>query len=151
MGAGRSKGLAAILCELKNSSEVMSWIDQASSPRILDFAHMLLQVGTSTLRGNSIPTCWASAAEGCALARRQALRAVSAGHRTHQRRSDGKADTDRPHGFSRDRRARLAKRLQSAQVRFFNELHDGIYGLTIYVADPDGNKVELFQEGVKLN
>jgi catechol 2,3-dioxygenase-like lactoylglutathione lyase family enzyme len=44
----------------------------------------------------------------------------------------------------------LAQRLKAAQVRFFNELHDGVYGLTIYVADPDGNKIELFQEGIKL-
>jgi ureidoacrylate peracid hydrolase len=44
----------------------------------------------------------------------------------------------------------IAQRLKTAQVRFFNELHDGVYGLTIYVADPDGNKVELFQEGLKL-
>jgi ureidoacrylate peracid hydrolase len=44
----------------------------------------------------------------------------------------------------------IAQRLKVAQVRFFNELHDGVLGLTIYVADPDGNKVELFQEGAKL-
>lgn len=40
----------------------------------------------------------------------------------------------------------LAQRLQQAGVKFFQELHDGIYGRTIYVADPDGNKVELYEE-----
>ncbi len=40
----------------------------------------------------------------------------------------------------------LSARLQQAGVKFFQELHDGIYGRTIYVADPDGNKVELFEE-----
>lgn len=40
----------------------------------------------------------------------------------------------------------LAARLAAAGVQFFQELHDGIYGRTIYVADPDGNKVELFEE-----
>jgi 4-oxalocrotonate tautomerase family enzyme len=40
----------------------------------------------------------------------------------------------------------LAARLQQAGVKFFQDLHDGIYGRTIYVADPDGNKVELFEE-----
>ena len=40
----------------------------------------------------------------------------------------------------------LAKRLKEANVKFFEELHDGIYGRTIYVADPDGNKVELYEE-----
>ena len=40
----------------------------------------------------------------------------------------------------------LAGRLKEGGVRFFEELHDGIYGRTIYVADPDGNKVELYEE-----
>jgi ureidoacrylate peracid hydrolase len=44
----------------------------------------------------------------------------------------------------------IAARLEAAQVRFFRELHDGPLGLTIYVADPDGNKIELFEEGKKL-
>lgn len=40
----------------------------------------------------------------------------------------------------------LATRLKKEGVRFFQDLHDGIYGRTIYVADPDGNKVELYEE-----
>jgi 4-oxalocrotonate tautomerase family enzyme len=40
----------------------------------------------------------------------------------------------------------LAARLQAAGVKFFEPLHDGIYGRTIYVADPDGNKIELYEE-----
>ena len=40
----------------------------------------------------------------------------------------------------------LAARLKQAGVRFFQDLHDGIYGRTIYVADPDGNKIELYEE-----
>ena len=40
----------------------------------------------------------------------------------------------------------LAGRLKQAEVKFFQDLHDGIYGKTIYVADPDGNKVELYEE-----
>ena len=40
----------------------------------------------------------------------------------------------------------LAVRLKLAGVQFFQELHDGIYGRTIYVADPDGNKIELYEE-----
>jgi len=41
--------------------------------------------------------------------------------------------------------AGLADRLRQAGVRFFQDLHDGIYGRTIYVADPDGTKVELYE------
>lgn len=44
----------------------------------------------------------------------------------------------------------IAARLEAGQARFFRGLHDGVLGLTIYVADPDGNKIELFQEGTKL-
>lgn len=41
--------------------------------------------------------------------------------------------------------AGLADRLRQAGVRFFQDLHEGIYGRTIYVADPDGTKVELYE------
>jgi catechol 2,3-dioxygenase-like lactoylglutathione lyase family enzyme len=44
----------------------------------------------------------------------------------------------------------IAERLKNADVKFFRDLHDGIYGLTIYVADPDGNMIELYEEGAKL-
>ena len=43
----------------------------------------------------------------------------------------------------------LSARLHAAGVSFYNELHDGPYGLTIYVADPDGTKVELYQVGAR--
>ena len=39
----------------------------------------------------------------------------------------------------------LATRLRGAGVHFFPDVHDGIYGRTIYVADPDGTKVELYE------
>ncbi len=41
----------------------------------------------------------------------------------------------------------IAARLHRAGARFHQDLHNGIYGLTIYVADPDGNMIELFEEG----
>lgn len=44
----------------------------------------------------------------------------------------------------------LDGRLKAAGVRYFRELHDGLYGLTIYVADPDGNMIELYQEDARL-
>ena len=33
---------------------------------------------------------------------------------------------------------------------FDRDLHDGIYGLTIYVFDPDGTMIELYEEGQKM-
>jgi ureidoacrylate peracid hydrolase len=44
----------------------------------------------------------------------------------------------------------VATRLKQANARFDRELHDGIYGLTIYVYDPDGNMIELYEEGAKM-
>ena len=44
----------------------------------------------------------------------------------------------------------ISTRLKAANARFFRELHDGIYGLTIYVADPDGNMIELYEEGERM-
>jgi catechol 2,3-dioxygenase-like lactoylglutathione lyase family enzyme len=44
----------------------------------------------------------------------------------------------------------IAARLKAANVRFDRDLHDGIYGLTIYVFDPDGTMIELYEEGEKM-
>jgi ureidoacrylate peracid hydrolase len=52
--------------------------------------------------------------------------------------------------FKANNVAAIAARLKSAGVKFDRDLHDGIYGLTIYVFDPDGNMIELYEEGVKM-
>jgi catechol 2,3-dioxygenase-like lactoylglutathione lyase family enzyme len=44
----------------------------------------------------------------------------------------------------------IAARLKHANVKFDRDLHDGLYGLTIYVYDPDGNMIELFDEHAKM-
>jgi ureidoacrylate peracid hydrolase len=44
----------------------------------------------------------------------------------------------------------IAARLKQSNAKFDRELHDGIYGLTIYVYDPDGNMIELYEEGAKM-
>lgn len=41
----------------------------------------------------------------------------------------------------------LRERLNARGAHFQEDLHDGPYGLTIYVSDPDGNRVELYQVG----
>ena len=45
----------------------------------------------------------------------------------------------------------ISERLKQADVKFFRELHDGIYGLTIYIADPDDNMIELYEEGASMD
>jgi catechol 2,3-dioxygenase-like lactoylglutathione lyase family enzyme len=44
----------------------------------------------------------------------------------------------------------IAARLRAAGVKFDRDLHDGIYGLTIYVFDLDGTMIELYEEGQKM-
>jgi catechol 2,3-dioxygenase-like lactoylglutathione lyase family enzyme len=44
----------------------------------------------------------------------------------------------------------IAKRLKAANVKFDRDLHDGLYGLTIYFYDPDGNMIELYDESAKM-
>jgi ureidoacrylate peracid hydrolase len=44
----------------------------------------------------------------------------------------------------------ISARLKKANVKFDRDLHDGIYGLTIYVFDPDGNMIELYEEAAKM-
>ena len=44
----------------------------------------------------------------------------------------------------------VAARLKAANVKFDRDLHDGIYGLTIYVFDPDENMIELYEEGARV-
>jgi catechol 2,3-dioxygenase-like lactoylglutathione lyase family enzyme len=45
----------------------------------------------------------------------------------------------------------ISERIKQADVKFFRELHDGIYGLTIYIADPDDNMIELYEEGARMD
>ena len=52
--------------------------------------------------------------------------------------------------FKANNVAAIATRLKSADVKFDRDLHDGIYGLTIYVFDPDGNMIELYEEVAKM-
>jgi ureidoacrylate peracid hydrolase len=46
--------------------------------------------------------------------------------------------------------AAVAARLRAANVKVDRDLHDGIYGLTIYVFDPDNNMIELYEEDAKM-
>jgi ureidoacrylate peracid hydrolase len=43
----------------------------------------------------------------------------------------------------------LRDKLKANRAEFFQDLHDAPYGLTAYVADPDGTTVELYKVGEK--
>jgi len=114
--------------------------------RILEFAHMVLQVGDIeaskhfyldllgfTLRP-AIPL-----ADGRPVVPFKEGIALTSGNPGNPLQIDHMA-------FRVDDVRTISARLMAANVRFFRELHDGVLGLTIYVADPDGNKIELFQD-----
>lgn len=141
---------AQYFCVLQNSAEVGIWMAAQTAPRTLDFAHMLLQVGDiEASRRFYVDLLGFSVRQASPLADgrpfvpfRQGIALTTGG--------PGKPLQIDHMAFKVNDVRRLAERLRAADVKFHQGIHDGIYGLTVYVADPDGNKIELFQEGAKL-
>jgi Glyoxalase/Bleomycin resistance protein/Dioxygenase superfamily len=88
---------------------------------------------------------------GEAARRRPALRAIPPGARDHNRGAGAGIPKQIDHiAFKAKNLRAIAERLRSADVKFFRDLHDGMYGLTIYIADPDGTMIELYEEGERM-
>jgi nicotinamidase-related amidase/catechol 2,3-dioxygenase-like lactoylglutathione lyase family enzyme len=131
---------------LSDSREVAAWIEAQQRPRTLGFAHMLLQVadleaskrfyvdllGFTERKAKPLADGrpFVPFHQGIALTTGGTGKPVQIDHMAF-----------RVHDV-----AGLARRLKGSSVKFFEDLHDGIYGRTVYVADPDGNKVELYEE-----
>lgn len=134
-------------CELSTSAEVASWIDEKSRPRVLEYGHQLIMVEDidrsvdfyTRLLGFSIRPAKPLADGRPFTAFRQGI-ALIAGKEAGHRQIDHIA-------FEVNDVRGLAARLKEADVHFFNDLHDGPYGLSIYVRDPDGTKIELYETG----
>jgi len=133
-------------CVLSDSGAVAAWLDAQRKPRTLGYAHMLLQVadlaasqrfytellGFTERRAKPLADGrpFVPFHQGIALTTGGPGKPVQIDHiafRVHD--VEG-----------------INQRLKRAKVKFFQDLHDGIYGRTIYVADPDGNKIELYEE-----
>lgn len=116
------------------------------SPRIMGFAHMLLQVADlevsrkfyAGLLGFTERSAKPLADGRPFVPFRQGI-ALTSGGPSQPQQIDHMA-------FRVQNLEALARRLRESGVKFFQDLHDGIYGRTIYIADPDGNKVELYEE-----
>lgn len=136
-------------CEISNSSEMLQWIDLKSAPRTLAYGHMLMmvqdvarstdfyvqQLGFSTRPAKPL-------ADGRPFtAFRQGI-AIVGGREAGHRQIDHIA-------FEVNDVRGLRERLKTSGVQFQQDLHDGPYGLTIYVTDPDGVRVELYEVGAK--
>lgn len=134
-------------CEVSDSSEMRGWIEQQSAPRTLGYGHMLMMVqdmARSTAfyvdqLGFTVRPAKPLADGRPFTAFRQGLAIVGGRTPTHRQIDHMAFEVN-------DVRA-LRDKLMKADVEFQQDLHDGPYGLTIYVTDPDGMRVELYQVG----
>jgi nicotinamidase-related amidase/catechol 2,3-dioxygenase-like lactoylglutathione lyase family enzyme len=137
-------------CVPQSLQDVLQWIDAQRAPRILEFAHMLLQVANIEaskrfyvdLLGFTVRKASPLADGRPFVPFKQGIALTTGG--------PGKPVQIDHMAFKVNDVRALAGRLRDSKVKFFQDLHDGIYGLAVYVADPDGNKVELIQEDAKL-
>lgn len=137
-------------CEIAPSCDVHDWIDEQVKPRVTQYGHQLIMV-------NDIDTSVDFYTKHLGFTIRPAKpladgRPFTAFHQgialIHGKSSDHR-QLDHIAFEVNDVRAMDAK-LKKAGVRYYNELHDGPYGLTIYIADPDGTKVELYEVGANI-
>lgn len=133
-------------CERYGSADVLRWLEAQQAPRVLGYAHMLLQVrDLDASRRFYVDLLGFSVRQAKPLADGRPFVPLNEGIALTTGGSGAPLQID--HMAFRVRNvAGLAERLKRGNVRFFQDLHDGIYGRAIYVADPDGNKIELYEE-----
>jgi len=129
-----------------NSSDLLAWLEAQREPRAAGIHHLLLMVSDlerstdfyTRLLGFSIRPDAKPLPDGRRfVALRQGL-GLTEGGPGDRRQVDHIAFEVRNVGA-------LNTRLKEAGVEFERELGDGPYGLAIYVRDPDGNVLELFE------
>lgn len=134
-------------CEISDSREMAAWVEAQSAPRTLGFGHMLLMVEDVPRSvsfyvdqlGFSIRPAKPLADGRPFTAFHQGI-AMVAGRASSHRQIDHMA-------FEVNNVRVLRDKLRKSNVEFQQDLHDGPYGLTIYVTDPDGVRVELYEVG----
>jgi nicotinamidase-related amidase/catechol 2,3-dioxygenase-like lactoylglutathione lyase family enzyme len=137
-------------CELSDSKEMLGWIDTKSKPRTLGYGHMLLMV-QDVERSTSfyVNQLGFSVRPAKPLTDGRPFTAFHQGIAIVGGRAPSHRQIDHIAFEVNDVRA-LQERLRKADVEFQQDLHDGPYGLTIYVTDPDGTRVELYQVGATV-
>jgi nicotinamidase-related amidase/catechol 2,3-dioxygenase-like lactoylglutathione lyase family enzyme len=134
-------------CEPADSAAVGEWLDGQIKPRTLKYGHVLIMVDDMerSVRfyvdklGFTIRPAKPLADGRDFTAFHQGIALVS-GRKADHRQIDHIA-------FEVNNVSALRDLLKEADAHFFEDLHDGPYGLTVYVGDPDGNKVELYEVG----
>jgi ureidoacrylate peracid hydrolase len=134
-------------CEVSDSKQMREWIDTQSAPRTLSFGHMLLMV-EDVPRSTSfyVDQLGFSIRPAKPLADGRPFTAFHQGIALVGGRSKEHRQVDHVAFEVNDVRA-MRDRLVKAGIPFQQDLHDGPYGLTIYITDPDGVRIELYQVG----
>ncbi|MBS0339925.1 MAG: isochorismatase family protein [Proteobacteria bacterium] len=134
-------------CEVSDSKEMRDWVVAKSAPRTLGYGHMLLMV-QDVERSTSfyVDQLGFTIRPAKPLADGRPFTAFHQGIAIVGGRAPAHRQIDHMAFEVNDVRA-LRERLKKADVEFQQDLHDGPYGLTIYVTDPDGMRVELYQVG----
>lgn len=133
------------LCELATSDEVSDWMATASRPRALKVHHLALE--TSDLDASA---AFYVDVLGFRIRKRDTFRDGRELLVTEQglglvggRRNDGLGPLEHLCFSARDIDG-LAQRASAAGHRIIRGPGDGPYGYTVYIEDPDGNEIELF-------
>ncbi len=138
-------------CELSDSKAMEAWIKAQAAPRTLGYGHMLMMV-EDVARSTAfyVDQLGFSIRPAKPLADGRPFTAFHQGIAIVAGREAGHRQIDHIAFEVNDVRA-LRDRLSRARVPFQEDLHDGPYGLTIYLADPDGTRIELYEVGARAS
>lgn len=135
-------------CETANSSDVLDWVRLQSTPRTLGYGHMLLMVQDMKRSVDFyVERLGFKIRPAKPLADGRPFTAFHQGIALVAGREEGHRQVDHIAFEVNDVRKLRDRLKKDASVRFFQDLHNGPYGLTIYIADPDDTKVELYEVG----
>jgi len=138
-------------CEVADSKTMTAWIEAQARPRTLGYGHMLLMVeDVARSVAFYVDQLGFTVRPAKPLADGRPFTAFHQGIAIVGGRQPGHRQVDHIAFEVNDVRG-VRERLVKARARFQEDLHDGPYGLTVYVSDPDGTRIELYQSGARIS
>lgn len=138
-------------CEISNAKEMEDWLIEQAKPRTLHYGHMLVMVeDVAKSTDFYVRLLGFSERPAKPLADGRPFTALKQGIAFVSGRQVGHQQIDHM-AFEVSDVRQLRDQLKTASVHFQQDLHNGPYGLTIYITDPDGVRVELYQVGATDN